>query len=112
MSKGDQIGALWVKSGKYGDFYSGKIEILGRELKIVVNKSQYWVEGGNKPYFIIKLDTWEPNGQPQPRREVADARPPMETRTAPPTPPRPAAPPPAPAKQPALDDGFEDDIPF
>jgi hypothetical protein len=41
------------KATPYGDF-------LGREIRIVVNKSQFYEEGGNKPYFIIKLDTWEP----------------------------------------------------
>lgn len=80
----DIIGALWIKNGKYGDFYTGNIEFMGKELKIVISKSQYWVEGGNKPYYIIKLDNYIPrNGTEGPkegRHEVADARPDMESR--------------------------------
>ena len=95
MSKEDQIGALWKKEGKYGDFFTGKIEFMGREIKIVVSKSQYYEEGGKKPYFIIKLDTYEPRGQDY---------------TAPPR-GKPEASERAPGKDKPVDD-FTDDIPF
>jgi len=44
-----ELGALWLKEGKSGKFFSGKVG----DQEVVVYKNDKYVEGGNFPYYRI-----------------------------------------------------------
>ncbi len=88
MSENTKIGALWTKKTKSGgEFFSGMINLDGKELRIVI-----WPTRDKKheksPDYTISIDTWKPG----------------QTSTPPVTPP--VSPP---VSQAAT---FVDDIPF
>ena len=65
MEKND-IGALWVKEGKKGKFFSGNVEIDGQKVDIVIFKNTYKEEGSRQPdYKILKS---------QPRQGVSEQK--------------------------------------
>ena len=52
----DEIGALWVKSGARGDYFTGTItSVEGGPIPIVVFKNDHKPEGSKQPdYRILK----------------------------------------------------------
>ena len=57
MSKENELGALWVKDGKNGKFFSGNVEIDGKKTDIVVFKNTYKEEGSRQPDLKILKST-------------------------------------------------------
>lgn len=107
MAKEDRIGAAWKprSENENAPLAKGSIDFLGRKLDIVIWRNKWKKEGERTPDFYIELDKPR-EGQGEPRREVADARPAIETRSEPI-----ARQPRTEVKPPSLD-GFTDEIPF
>lgn len=51
----ESIGALWIKKGKKGDFFTGKITVDGLDIPLVCFKNNYKKEGENTPDWRIFL---------------------------------------------------------
>lgn len=54
MSKEDELGALWLKDGKNGKYMSGRIEINGEKINIVVFKNTYKEKENQPDYKILR----------------------------------------------------------
>jgi len=62
----DNIGALWLKNGKNGQFLTGKIKINDEDLKIVIFKNTYKTKETQPDYSILKArDTQQQEEQLQ-----------------------------------------------
>jgi len=59
--KKQSIGALWVKQGKSGDFFTGNIEVNGQKIKIAIFKNDY--KKDKQPDFRIFVDDYEPQSK-------------------------------------------------
>jgi hypothetical protein len=92
MNKEDELGALWVRQGRNGDFFSGKLTINGEAIEIVVFSNTHKQPGEKSPDWRIYKS--------QPREGYAPA--PQQQR-APQAAPRRAPPPAA---------DLDDEIPF
>lgn len=62
--KKQSIGALWVKQGKSGDFFTGNVEVNGQTVKITVFKNQY--KKDKQPDYRIFVDDYKPDGNSKP----------------------------------------------
>lgn len=51
--KESPIGALWIKEGQYGKFFSMVLEINGTKESYVGFKNKFYEEGSNKPHYKI-----------------------------------------------------------
>lgn len=47
------IGALWLKDGQRGKFYSGKVKVNGTEIGIVIFKNDHKQPGEKTPDYRI-----------------------------------------------------------
>lgn len=56
-SKQNQIGAVWIKQGHYGEYLSIAIEIDGVKHNFAAFRSKYKEEGDNKPNYYIPAPT-------------------------------------------------------
>ena len=83
MSKEDELGALWLKDGKNGKYFSGKITVDGQDIGIVIFKNTYKEKENQPDYKILRS---------RPRSD-APVRQPDNNRTV-------------------TAENFEDDIPF
>jgi len=53
QKKNNNIGAIWVKSGQYGDYLSISLEINGEKKSFVAYSNKYKEQGDNKPSWNI-----------------------------------------------------------
>lgn len=49
----DKIGALWLKDGKKGKYFSGVIEVSGQKIGVVVFKNNHKTEDRYPDYDIL-----------------------------------------------------------
>ena len=68
----DNIGALWIKEGKKGDYFTGNIEINDEKIKIVVFKNNYKSKDNQPDYRILKAK--ETNTEELPCTDVTEAQ--------------------------------------
>ena len=71
MEGNKKIGALWTKKTRNGgEFYTGSIELEGKQTRIVI-----WPTREKKteksPDYTIQLDTWEPTRAQAPAEQPA-----------------------------------------
>jgi len=70
----DNIGALWVKEGKKGDFYSGYIEVENggkkEKIRIVVFKNNYKNKETSPDFQILKSKMTEEEKYKKEEREA------------------------------------------
>lgn len=52
--KEDELGALWLKEGKSGKYMSGRIEVNGEKINIVVFKNTYKEKENQPDYKILR----------------------------------------------------------
>lgn len=76
MPENTKIGALWTKKTRNGgEFFSGTIELDGKQVRIVVWPTRE-KKSEKSPDYTINLDTWKPGqqaAQPEPVAQVANA---------------------------------------
>ena len=53
QTKKKDIGAIWIKSGQYGDYLSISIEINGQKHNFTAFPNKYKEAGDKKPYYRI-----------------------------------------------------------
>lgn len=53
MEKQKDVGAIWVKSGQYGEYLSISLEIDGKKLSFVAYPNKFKEQGDNKPSYRI-----------------------------------------------------------
>lgn len=51
--KSNDIGAIWIKSGQYGDYLSISVEINGVKHNLVAYPNKYKEQGDKKPDYRI-----------------------------------------------------------
>jgi len=73
----DKAGALWLKDGNVGKFFSGQIEIDGKKRSILVFKNTTKQEGSKQPDYQIYWGKDTPpkssKGDPPPRTTGDDS---------------------------------------
>jgi len=67
QKKNSDIGAIWIKSGNYGDYLSISVEINGTKHSFAAFPNKYKQEGDNKPSYRIPA----PKTQAQPEQVVS-----------------------------------------
>ena len=71
MPENTKIGALWTKKTRNGgEFFSGTIELDGKQIRIVVWPTRE-KKSEKSPDYTINLDTWKPGQTPQATPQVA-----------------------------------------
>lgn len=65
MSSKQQVGAFWKRFGKQSgkEFYSGKLEVDGRELEVVMFPNSYKTKENKQPDLIVYEQENERNYQ-------------------------------------------------
>lgn len=71
MSKENELGALWVKDGKNGKYFSGKITVDNQDIGIVIFKNDY-KEKENQPDYKILRKRPRPDVQESKQPATAD----------------------------------------
>lgn len=73
--KKKDVGAIWVKSGQYGDYLSIQVEINGQKHNLVAYPNKYKEAGDKKPDYRIPEPKQNPtaNEKPNAYRQTASS---------------------------------------
>ena len=79
FDRASEVGALWVRSGRNGEFLSGKVTVNGTEIEVVVFKNDKKQPGERSPdwrmYKSEPREGYAPSAQaPQQRRAPMTAK--------------------------------------